>query len=176
MNSLKVTPLSIEKIRKTANSIRNSLDEISGVEKKYKFPIVEFIENILPKLFDEFIFEILSEEEMGDYHGLTYTNEGNIKIREDVYLNAVEGKGRDRFTMAHELGHFLLHNPKNVILARTKSKTKIYEDAEWQADTFAAELLMPIDMITDEDDIDSISRKFGVSAKAAEVRLNKVRH
>lgn len=113
---------------------------------------------------------------MGDYHGLTYTNEGNIKIREDVYLNAVEGKGRDRFTMAHELGHFLLHNPKNVILARTKSKTKIYEDAEWQADTFAAELLMPIDMITDEDDIDSISRKFGVSAKAAEVRLNKVRH
>lgn len=46
---------------------------------------------------------------MGAKHGETIPSENRIRIREDVYERACNGYGRDRLTMAHELGHLLLH-------------------------------------------------------------------
>ena len=45
---------------------------------------------------------------------------------------------------------------------------------EWQADTFAAELLMPASMITEDDTVFTVARRFGVSYSAARIRLNKL--
>ena len=44
--------------------------------------------------------------------GCRDATENCIKIREDVYERAIKGYGRDRFTLAHELGHFLMHQPR----------------------------------------------------------------
>ena len=60
-------------------------------------------------------------------------------------------------------------------LARTNKETiKPYENPEWQADTFAAELLMPASMITEDDTVFTVARRFGVSYSAARIRLNKL--
>lgn len=172
-NGYIVNPMSIKNIREYASVIRNSL-QINDKENKY-FPIVSFIELIMPRLDPQFCINIIPKEEMQGVHGLTCPEERCINIREDVYLGACNGNGRDRFTLAHELGHYLLHNKDNVKLARRDSgvPNKIYENSEWQADTFAAELLMPLDLI-DNDNIFKISEEFGVSVTAASIRAKKI--
>ena len=53
---------------------------------------------------------------MGDKHGETFPDEHIIRIREDVYLGAVNGCGRDGMTIAHEVGHLFLHD-NNLIMS-----------------------------------------------------------
>ena len=61
---------------------------------------------------------------------------------------------RARFTAAHEFGHATLHAKQGVAAATDATvaarrvdpdapKRPIYESAEWQADAFAAAVLMP---------------------------------
>lgn len=66
------------------------------------------------------------------------------------YNNRITSKGRINFTLAHELGHFLLHrlaHPNGIEcgeqdMVRWDSD---YAQLEQQANTFAANLLMPLD-------------------------------
>ncbi len=120
------------------------------------------------------IYEYVDKSVLGDHHGLTLPNENRILIREDVYLGAVAGQGRDRFTMCHELGHLLLHD--NVAFPRGEpGEHKWIEDSEWQADTFAAEFLMPVDLVRSNcRGPHDIADKFGVSTKAAINRWGKL--
>lgn len=106
---------------------------------------------------------------------------------------------RRRFTLAHELGHFCLHADK-IQLGFKDSKKKMsrslsYWDAkESEANTFAAQLLMPkelllkhgqeiIDNYKKKNNVSSmplpaflqvISAKFSVSNKAMEYRLKNL--
>ena len=91
-------------------------------------------------------YKIIPYEEMlskyGGADGLSLPESRLIYIREDVYLGADEGVGKDRFTIAHELGHCILHSNEENKMARTYNALKPYESAEWQANCFAGELLM----------------------------------
>lgn len=53
--------------------------------------------------------------------------------------------GRLRFTIAHEIGHFLLHNHGAIDKIATRRDMTVWNDAseEAEANCFAAELLMP---------------------------------
>lgn len=65
-----------------------------------------------------------------------------IILREDVYEGAHEGNGRDRMTVAHEIGHLLMH--KNIAFARAERvEIRAFESSEWQAKCFSGELLSP---------------------------------
>jgi Zn-dependent peptidase ImmA (M78 family) len=46
-----------------------------------------------------------------------------IILREDVYEGAHAGNGRDRMTVAHEIGHLLMH--KNIAFARAEPGVEI---------------------------------------------------
>ena len=172
MGSIKTKPRSIKEIRKKANLIRTVVKRIHGQDEE--FPIIEFVESYLPQIFDEFILHVEEVNVMNNNHGLTDVKSGTIRLREDVYNGACDGKGRDRFTIAHELGHLLLHSQDNLELARSDNEIKAYENPEWQANRFAAELLMPLDLITSDDTVETLSRRFGVTYSAAEVRLNSL--
>lgn len=173
--SFKAKPRSIKEIREKAALIR-TVTEMAMNTNTDKFPILHFAENIIPQIAEDFIFVVETKEEMGDNLGLTDVKENKIKIREDVYDNACNGNGRDLFTIAHEVGHLLLHSEQNIQqLARTNNEPiKPYENPEWQADTFAAELLMPRGKITEYDTAFSVASRFGVSYTAAKVRLSKL--
>jgi Zn-dependent peptidase ImmA (M78 family) len=85
---------------------------------------------------------------------------------------------RRRFTIAHELGHFLLGHGLGDV-----AQEEIIDDSfdkshpqEREANQFAASLLMPSDLIKKEIkkngmDVETLSKTFGVSKQAITIRL-----
>ena len=132
----------------------------------------------------------IKREDLGDISGILY-NEGGQAI---IGVNrAHKGSNRERFTIAHEIGHFLLHGheslhidkmfPQTVRLRDQAASEGIYID-EMEANAFAAELLMPRDFLLEEellqrkvidyDDgtvIKDLAQKYEVSQQAMTFRL-----
>jgi Zn-dependent peptidase ImmA (M78 family) len=91
----------------------------------------------------------------------------------DILLPIYTSKTRDRFTIAHELGHYFLHSNQGEIplVAYRSGSTRI----EWEANWFAASLVMPADEFKTSlrqlnGRIESVAFQFGVSVEAAKVR------
>lgn len=148
------------------------LKRIVGLEDNLYFPVVKFLENILPFLIPDFQYEYPTIAEMGNLHGETYPGRNLIRIREDVYLGAIAGKGRDRMTIAHEIGHLFLHDDDAIALYRLDpgQKLKPYEDPEWQADAFGGELLASSHLIKGMSEAEVRSR-CAISYAAAHCQL-----
>lgn len=164
MEKVSVAPMSRRNLREFACRFRH----IFGLENELNFPIVRFIEWILPML--GFEYEIVPVNEMGNAYGVTHTGMRVMKIREDVYDKAVEGNPRHRFTLAHELGHFLLHTPDRVSFAR--GEVPAYMNPEWQANVFAGELLAPCELVRGMT-VQDIADKCGMSFTAAQIQYNE---
>jgi len=71
-----------------------------------------------------------------------------------IFISEFTSIERDRFTIAHELGHLLLHlpklqkeNPSSVMRATrfVDERDDVQQRTEWEANWFAAALLMPED-------------------------------
>jgi Zn-dependent peptidase ImmA (M78 family) len=166
VENVSVVPMSRLAIRKLVMEFR----KLFGLEDVLYFPIVRFIEWCLPQLGLE--YEVLSISEMRDTYGLTNTKKNTLLIREDVYLGAIDGNPRDRFTLCHELGHFILHTPDRVSFAR--GEIPAYRDPEWQANTFAGEIMAPYNL-TCCMSVEEIMDKCGMSRQAAEIQYKSFR-
>lgn len=164
-------PTSRKKIRDLANTLRR----ITGLHDEAYFPVVDFLELAMPKLFKAFEYEIVPINEMPNEYGITYPEKNKICIREDVYERAIEGVERDRFTIAHEIGHFILHKPGSIQLARTQMLTEIpaYRKPEWQANTFAGELLAPPQIIKGLSQ-GEVALNCGVSLEVSRIQLKNM--
>lgn len=162
--------------RKNIQDFIQNLKKMVHLENEMYFPIVQFLENILPILIPDFQLEIVPEREMGNKHGETYPSRNLIRIREDVYLGAVDGCGRDRMTIAHEIGHLLMHEGTAIALCKLAPNEKLrpFEDPEWQANAFGGELLASTYLIKGMTAAD-VSEKCGVSMDAAKVQLRAAR-
>lgn len=110
---------------------------------------------------------------MGNKHGETYPSKHLICIREDVYYRAAQGKGRDRLTVAHEVGHLLLHDDDSIAYCRMESLEKLrrFEDPEWQANVFGGEILAPSYLINGMSSLE-VQCKCGASESAANCQLS----
>src|SRR5690554_4390644 len=93
-------PMSRKKIRKFANMIRSACNK----EKTHEFPVVHFLENIMPIICEDFIYDIVEDHEL-DCEARAFPNCHEIRIRKSVYEGAYYGNPRDLFTIAHEIGH-----------------------------------------------------------------------
>lgn len=112
-----------------------------------------------------------------EYAGLLQAEAGLIVIA------AGQHEHRQRFTIAHELGHYVLH-------CREGRETAFFSDTaetleadhlalEGEANAFAAELLMPLDQVeamhtVERGDPVKMARHFRVSAEAMERRLQRL--
>ncbi|UXC20043.1 ImmA/IrrE family metallo-endopeptidase [Comamonas squillarum] len=85
-----------------------------------------------------------------------------IILTENTYAAARRDDPRTRFTIFHELGHFVLQHTK--VLPRKSYDAKPYLDSEWQADQFAAEITMSLETI----------RKYGLNTPTAIARFFRV--
>lgn len=105
--------------------------------------------------------------------------DGAFRIR----LSSHTGALRDNFTIAHELGHLLLHWP----LVRKKNSecgmraTRKVDDSdealrrcEWEANWFASAFLMPEDAFRVAYRQGNASEIFGVTQSAVEVRAKSL--
>lgn len=108
-----------------------------------------------------------------------------------IGVNAEHHPNRRKFTVAHELGHYLLHDFDDVHVDR-EFKVWLRNDAssqgtdieEKEANLFAAELLMPVHFLKrdvanigtidlmDEEVIRELASKYGVSTQAMMFRLS----
>jgi len=95
-----------------------------------------------------------------DVLGATWLQTGRVAVDQSLDPSTFPDKeGRYRFTLAHELGHFELHahqlrdNGQATLFTESNHPTIVCrssakrEPIEWQADQFAAQLLMPREMV-----------------------------
>jgi Zn-dependent peptidase ImmA (M78 family) len=93
-----------------------------------------------------------------------------------IILNGAEPRGRQRFSLAHELKHILDHPFVTILYPRREVSTELAEQA---CDYFAACLLMPRRWLRqawteDVRDARDLARRFGVTPQAVKVRLLQV--
>lgn len=108
-----------------------------------------------------------------------------------IGYNADQSPVRQRFTIAHECGHFVLHSATSelfidkrymALFRRDRTSSTGDNNQEVQANRFAAALLMPAELIRkevasvdfdlgDEDAITELAEKFQVSKQAMSLRL-----
>lgn len=93
-------------------------------------------------------------------------------------INSSHNPKRQRFTMAHELGHYILHKGKNIEFVDTTFFRSDEKDSiEYNANEFASRLLMPeskLRKLIDEDRIKNIGELasiFKVSSAAMKYRV-----
>lgn len=96
--------------------------------------------------------------------------------RADVWLNADVATVRERFTLAHEIGHLMRH-PLGTVFRDTSVSYPGQSFAETQANQFAAELLMPSWMMRVYysrfgRSLPRLAERFGVSLRAMEIRAS----
>jgi Zn-dependent peptidase ImmA (M78 family) len=107
-----------------------------------------------------------------------------------VVVNSAHPINRQRFTMAHEMGHHILHADylaRNVhvdtgVLRRDELSGEGIYSKEIAANAFAAELLMPRNQmgkfaaldLSDEIAVTKAAREFGVSATALTYRITNL--
>lgn len=138
--------------------------------------MVTLLENEMPVIFGDFSLQVKEDHLMEGGEGYTEFEPPRIVLPESTYDAASRFVGRARWTLAHELGHLVLHNAA-VPLDRTSkgySEPKAlpsYHNAEWQADAFAAAFLMPDWLVRDFTSVSDIVEFFSVSRQAAEIRL-----
>lgn len=98
------------------------------------------------------------------------------------YNDQIQSAGRIRFTLAHELGHYLLHRERRKLFECSQHDMHDWESTERQleseADLFASYLLMPLDDVRLQMDGQKISidllrhcaDRYGVSPMAAALK------
>lgn len=118
---------------------------------------------------------------------LTHTEEGAPVIG----INARHAVARQRFSIAHELGHLALHNEpfhvdgKSAIALRSPKSSTGTDEKEIEANQFAAELLMPAEVLfrdirklPDNMDVEAainkLASKYKVSVQAMTIRLTSL--
>lgn len=97
-----------------------------------------------------------------------------------IGVNTYHHPNRQRFTVAHEIGHFLLHKPTEKHVDVTFARRVGSKDPkEAQADRFAAELLMPEASVREaigvgETSLERLAKRFNVSVLAAKYRVQSL--
>lgn len=97
----------------------------------------------------------------------------------DVWVRANSPRVRRRFTLAHELGHLMLH-PTGTMFRDITTGTLMHPIEEKEANAFAAALLMPRAMVTSltyETDMSvaEMASVFAVSQQAMSIRMDWIR-
>jgi hypothetical protein len=111
-----------------------------------------------------------------------------VKLSRETYHALCRDDPRARFSLAHELGHIYLHARMLMRMARiphtaaallraTEPPYPVFWDTEWQADSFAAALLMPAEALEELFNhnpsslmVHHVRAWFNVSSQAARIR------
>jgi predicted transcriptional regulator len=149
-----------------------------GIAERLDYRPGEPLEPVIKRLGGKVEFVELGEND-SNYGSIIAGPEGFT-----ISLPLDSGPLRDRFTMAHEIGHYLLH----YIVQNAQSDTPIKrlranrygsDKAEWEANWFAAAFLMPGKAFSEafermSKDLLAVADVFKVSHSAAVVRAKSL--
>lgn len=163
---------------------RRALDLLKEARvKKPPVPVEELASLVRAKIrFEPFA---------GQLYGMVHRNSNGTAV---IGVNSIDAPNRQRFTIAHEIGHLLLHkeslhvDEKSLIGLRNEQSSKATDAKEIEANQFAAELLMPfgfldkdLQRLSNDNDIEAedavaqLAQKYQVSVQAMTIRLTALR-
>lgn len=161
--------------------------DVEGLIKKYKLTVPIDVERLASSLG----IEIRKQGFDDELSGFAFHRQGEKFIG----INTNENEKRQRFTIAHEIGHMQLHDKHSLsvdkgvmMLLRNDHSSDGTDLKEIEANRFAAELLMPeksikadlikvggVDLVGGEDlrnsTISKLADKYEVSYQAMSIRL-----
>ena len=114
------------------------------------------------------------------YEQMDPNQSGSFKYANNKWIIGVNKNhhpNRQKFTLAHELAHYVLHKEKNVEFVDTIFfRNNETDSTEYMANEFAAKLLMPEDKVRTLinqgiKNIGILAQEFGVSASAMKYRV-----
>jgi len=126
----------------------------------------------------------------GQLYGMVHRNSNGTAV---IGVNSMDAPNRQRFTIAHEIGHLLLHknddlhvDERSPIGLRNDRSSLAVDEKEIEANQFAAELIMPAEFLDKDirrlpDDIEAeeavtrLARKYQVSEQAMTIRLSALK-
>ena len=132
--------------------------------------------------------EVRVEPVEGDISGFLF-REGDRAV---IGINRQHSVTRRRFTIAHEIGHFLLHDRQEIhvdrqfrVHLRDDRSSQAIDPDEIAANQFAAELLMPVDFLRfdlrdrdldleDDAELRVLAVRYKVSPQAMMFRLTNL--
>lgn len=97
-----------------------------------------------------------------------------------VVVNSLHHPNRQRFTLAHEIGHYCLHrSQKDRFVDEVFFRDETRSPMEMEANRFAAELLMPEHGFRDfvhnqSSKVEALADRFGVSSLAIRYRAKQL--
>lgn len=128
-----------------------------------------------------FGISVLKSTMPGSISGEIRETDGIVTIK----VNRHDIKERQRFTIAHEIAHFLLHRDRlaNGITDDVLYRSRLTDDLERQANRLAADIIMPANLIQSaqsnltalkpEDKLKKIAELAQVSLAAVKIRIGK---
>lgn len=124
-----------------------------------------------------------------EYVDMDSTLSGSLSKKDGswvIQVNRLHSEARQRFTIAHELGHFIYHKDDEIdahkFVDTTFFRGMTANNLEYTANRFASELLMPepeVRQLIDTENIRSIAElasKFGVSSAAMLFRVKELNY
>ena len=131
----------------------------------------EPLENLTATVEDAGVLVFLCDFKDNNVDGVSLKMHG---VSPCVFLNANQPNDRIRFTLAHELGHLVLH--RHIQRTTDRDRHKLMEKQAHHfagafllpAETFASEVRMPVTL----DDLLLLKRRWGVSVAAITMRLH----
>lgn len=115
--------------------------------------------------FDVFAFDL--PEKVSGIHAM----DGDKSY---IGYNKDQNRHRQRFTVAHEIGHFILGHTRANNDFKFSSRPSV---AEEEANTFAAEILMPYQILKADlkviKDVKTLATKYDVSPDAMWIQIEK---
>ena len=180
-------------LRMRPNRAANMLMNDLGIRRKAPIDVNEVVARL--SQIKHMVVQIHEEKFANSLNGISaiLVKEKNKAI---IAVNSIDSESRKRFSISHELGHLLLHGNheglkvekgiqpqlfNKVVYTRADA---VHDKAEREANEFAAELLMPEDLIKtdfekalkDNDDnlISVLAKKYKVSEIAMQYRLNNL--
>jgi predicted transcriptional regulator len=130
----------------------------------------------------------IEQADLGDECSGVLVRRGSAAV---IGVHFAHHPNRQRFTVAHELGHFLLHKGGTYVDKGTSLRFRNSESGsgtqkeEREANQFAAALLMPSEWVraefernpfdlADDSQLQQLCQTFGVSAQAMSYRLTNL--
>ncbi|MBF4982810.1 ImmA/IrrE family metallo-endopeptidase [Nonlabens mediterrranea] len=135
----------------------------------------------LPKLVQSLDIKMIPHEFDDDVSGMLIIDDNQVTLG----YNVRDGKERKRFTIAHELGHYVLHGNKNKLFLDKKSVyfrnniNSANKKQEIEANRFAAAILMPTELLVKHieqkiDFYDSLEEEEAIEKIAFEFKVSKI--
>ncbi|KJU76587.1 hypothetical protein N619_28585 [Ectopseudomonas oleovorans] len=165
------------RILKTSNEWASIDQSARDIVSKYQesFPVA------VGAIASEFGIKVLKSTMPGSYSGEIREENGVVTIK----VNRHDVKERQRFTIAHEIAHFLLHRDRlaNGIVDDVLYRSRLSDTLEKEANRLAADIIMPVSLIKkfleenrdlkQDDKQRKLAEEAQVSLVAVKIRIGK---